>query len=196
MCPHRDWSRRRFLAASLAGAGVVLLGTREACAHSAGIVNPPVPPPAVAVTLQDGSSTSLADLLSGHVTAVQLMFTRCQSTCPIQGALFARAARTLGDRIPDARWLSLTIDPSHDDPDALRAWLARFGTHPRWSAARPEAARLESLVSFLKARAPGVDPHTAQAYFFNRRGMLVLRSVDFPPADELVRLFEAVSMRD
>jgi protein SCO1/2 len=188
-------SRRSVLAASLAGVAVV--STRMALAHNdVGVLTPPLPAPAIDLTLQDGSTTSLPRLLSGHTSAIQLMFTSCQATCPIQGALFAQGARKLGDRLPDAQWISLSIDPTRDDPAALRAWMARFGTHPRWLAARPDPAHLETLVSFLKSKQPGADPHTVQAYFFNRRSQLVVRSVDFPPVAELVRLFEAIAARD
>ncbi len=193
-------SRRTFLggmvATALTTTAVTSFTPDKARAHSnAGLVAPPRAPPAVALTLDDGKSISLQKLLLGHVSAVQLMFTSCSATCPIQGAVFAQAARELGARVKDARWLSLSIDPTRDSPQALRAWMAKFGAHPRWRAARPDPKQLEKLFDFLKARNAGPDRHTAQVYFFDRRAQLVMRSVDFPPASELMRVLQDLGAR-
>jgi len=184
-------SRRCFLA----GSAVAALGGihADAWAHNdAGAVSPALPPPALSLTLHDNSNSTLQSVLAGRASALQLMFTSCQATCPIQGALFADAAKRLGDRLKPAQLLSVSIDPAHDSPAALREWLKRFGPSPRWRAARPDKAQLDSLVTFLKSKNPAPDPHTAQVYFFNRKGELVLRSVDFPPAAEVVRVLESI----
>ena len=111
----------------------------SALAHNdAGEVKPPQLAPDIGLTLQDGSRTSLRAALAGKVTAVQLMFTSCRATCPIQGALFAKGAKQLGDAVATAQWLSLSIDPARDDPAALRRWMDHLGAHPRWRAGRPE----------------------------------------------------------
>ena len=149
-------------------------------------MQPPAPPPLVQLTLDDGRACTLGEALQWRATAMQLIFTRCQATCPIQGALFGRAAHVLGERVADTQWLSLSIDPGHDSPPVLRAWLARFGRVPRWRAGRPAPRDLPALFDFLNAREAGVDNHTAQVYLFDRAGRLVLRTVDFPAVDSVV----------
>jgi len=163
--------------------------------NDAGVVSPPIAPPAVSLTLEDKSKTTLQALLSNHVTAVQLMFTSCEATCPIQGSLFADAAKKLGGRVKPAQLLSISIDPGNDTEERLRDWLKRFGASPRWHAARPAARQIQSLITFLKAKNAPPDPHTGQVYYFNLRGELVLRSVDFPSAVEIVRTLEALAKR-
>jgi protein SCO1/2 len=163
-------------------------------AHSnAGRVLPRATPPGMPLTLDDKKQTSLQKLLPGHVTALQLVFTRCRATCPIQGALFAAAAKTLGERVPAAQLLSISIDPANDDPAALEAWLKRHGQSARWRAAQPTPKAVEAFMDFLKARANGPDRHTGQVYYFDRKGQLALRSVDFPPAQEVVRALEELA---
>jgi protein SCO1/2 len=182
----------------LCGSAAAILGsfTPLVLAHNdAGPVDPPLPAPDVALTLHDGKSSRLRAVLDGKISAVQLMFTSCKGACPIQGAIFGKAAKQLGDSVKTAQWLSLSIDPARDDPAALKRWLERFGAHPRWFAGRPEAKELEALVAFLKSKKPGPDPHTAQVYFFNRKSELVLRSVDFPPVPEILRLMKALDAR-
>jgi protein SCO1 len=186
-------SRRGFVAGALAGAVSGASGAADA--HDAGDVTPPQAAPRVALTLDDDSASTLAAQLAGRVTALQLMFTSCQATCPIQGALFGAAAKSLGERLPSAQLLSVSIDPDRDSPAVLKAWLKRFGTSPRWRAARPDKAQLDGLVAFLKSKKTGPDPHAAQVYFFNRKGELTLRTVEFPPAKEVVRLLESMAAK-
>ena len=182
----------------LSGAVAAFVGGGSARGHahnSAGRVEPPETPPDLRLTLEDQRPCRLRERLAGRVTAVQMMFTSCQATCPIQGAIFSQSAHQLGDQAGDAQWLSLSIDPATDDPAALRAWLGRFGAHPRWHAGRPDARDLDPFLDFLKARAAGADRHTAQVYFFDRGGRLAMRSVDFPPVGELVRVMKALDGR-
>jgi protein SCO1 len=187
-------SRRTILASASAAVAATICG--EARAHnSAGVVQPPAKPPPAQLTLDDGRASRLHDLLAGRVTALQLIFTRCRATCPIQGALFGRATRALGDRVAEAQWLSLSIDPTHDTPPVLAAWLAHFGAVPRWRAARPAPADLLPLFDFLNARNGGADNHTAQVYFFDRAGRLAMRSIDFPPVDAIVRDMSGLAAR-
>ncbi|HVR62692.1 MAG TPA: SCO family protein [Polyangia bacterium] len=191
-----DPSRRAILTAASAAVATAIIDAAPARAHNgAGVVQPPAPPPAARLTLDDGRASNLHDVLAGRVTALQLIFTRCRATCPIQGAIFGRAVQALGDSVADARWLSVSIDPSYDDPGALRAWLARFGVSPRWRAARPDPADLPPLFDFLNARAGGADNHTAQVYFFDRAGNLAMRSLDFPPVATIVRIMHGLSAR-
>src|SRR5204863_8053131 len=167
--------------------------SKPASAHQAGPVKPPRAPPNLSLTLQDESATTLHAVLAGRITAAQLMFTSCQATCPIQGALFGEASKLLGARLPKAQLLSISIDPSLDDPAALRAWLKRFGAAARWRAARPEKTQLESLIDFLKSQKGQPDPHSAQCYFFNANGELVQRSVEFLPAKQIVAMLEQMA---
>jgi protein SCO1/2 len=179
-------SRRDFVLGGLSAATALHAG--GASAHNdAGRVVPPQAPPAVSLTLDDGAQSSLQALLKGRVTALQLMFTSCQATCPLQGALFGEALKKLGDKVKSAQLVSISIDPGQDTPARLREWLKRFGATPRWRAGRPEKAQLEALSTFLKSQNPGPDPHTPQVYFFDREGKLALRSVDFPPAAEIAK---------
>jgi protein SCO1/2 len=185
---------RRAFALGLSLSGAWCLRSTPLLAHaSAGPVDPPKPPPSVELQLEDDTASTLQAVLIGRVTALQLMFTSCQAACPIQGALFAEAAKKLGDRSNSAQLLSMSIDPDHDTPALLREWLKRFGASPRWRAARPNKAQLEALSAFLKSKQAGPDPHTAQVYYFDTQGRLVLRSVDFPPADDVARSLERLA---
>ncbi len=189
-------SRRRWLAAAAAlGAAPWVAG--GASAHgSFGPVQPALVPPPLSLQDIDGKRAELGALLKGKVTALQLMFTGCSATCPIQGAMFAEAQQQLAGSDPRLRLLSVSIDPLGDDPKALRAWLAKFGAEaPRWSVALPQLRDVDRLLDFLRGRAPGTDRHTAQAFVFDRQARLVFRTEDMPSPPELVRLMQTVNGR-
>ena len=95
--------RRRLLGALAAAAASSLLGSLwpgQALGAPPAAQKPhfpfgplpdPRPVPAWALHTNDGQSTDLARLCRGRSTALQLMFTGCSATCPLQGALFAQA---------------------------------------------------------------------------------------------------------
>ena len=188
--------RRRVLTTAVA-LGVSPWLPAAAQAHgSFGPVEPTVAAPVLALQTTQGARVELAALLRGHVTAVQLMFTGCSATCPIQGALFAEAQQRLAREDARLRLLSISIDPLGDDLVAMRAWLAKFGADAaRWSAALPRVQDVDRLLDTLRGRAIGVDRHTAQAFVFDRQARLVYRSEDMAAPAELVRLLQRLNAR-
>ena len=159
----------------------------QAAAHSSlGLVEPRLPPPSLPLTLHDGRSTRLEDLLRGKVTALQLMFTGCSSTCPIQGAVFASVqARLATQPMPGVQLLSISIDPLSDDARQLAAWRQRFNAGPQWLAATPSVQHNDRLPDFLSSRPPpgrAADRHTAQVYLFDRSGRFAYRFADMAGA--------------
>ena len=94
----RTNSRRGFLIGVGAGAfSVVRLGWAAGSEH--GRVRPPVPAPDIPLVGHDGVATTLPRLLAERATALQVMFTACTTTCPIQGAIFARVQKLIPDQV-------------------------------------------------------------------------------------------------
>jgi protein SCO1/2 len=158
-----------------------------------GLIRPPVPVPDIAVTRDDGVATTLPELVRHHVTAVQLMFTACASTCPIQGAIFSRVQALMPDQLArGVQLLSLSVDPAADTPQALRRWLKRFHRRPGWLAAAPRPADTER-VRALGGGAPNpADNHATEVQIVNRAGELIWRTAALPAAEEIVAILSRV----
>ena len=202
-------SRRRLLMAL--GAAALLRPVHTQAHETFGPVRPEQPAPRLQVTGMDGKSSDLVSTLKGQVTALQLIYTGCSATCPIQGAVFAQTQAVLAsnsksnsngkdnskDRAGnDIRLLSVSIDPLGDDVKALRAWLSRHGAQPqRWTAALPTLQQVDPLLDFLRGRATGSDRHTAQAFVFDRQARLAHRTEDMPSPLALANLLQSVSAR-
>jgi protein SCO1 len=185
-------SRRRALALLLPVLSPTVWAQAAPAHDPFGPVRPPTPAPKLALRGEDGATFELATRLRGRTTALQLMFTTCSATCPIQGALFGTLAPLVaGQR--EMQLLSVSIDPLGDSVKALKEWRARFGTHANWQAALPRVDNVDRLLDFLRGRATGVDRHTAQIYLFDRQARLAYRTAEMPPARFVADLMHEMS---
>ena len=178
-------------AGRVAALGGGALAAQSAAAHGAlGLVTPPRAVPALPVTLHDGRASTLPALLRGRITALQLMFTGCSASCPVQGATFAALQGLVLGALPAARLLSLSIDPLSDDAAALDAWRRRFGATDDWLAAAPPMRLAEAMLDFVQGRsAPGrvADRHNAQVFLFDAQGRLAYRLAEFAAPRDIAR---------
>lgn len=160
-----------------------------------GPVQPPRPVPPLPLTLHDGRRSTLPTLLHGRVTALQLMYTGCGSTCPVQGAVFAALQPLVLGRVAGAQLLSLSIAPLADDAAALAAWRLRFGAAPDWQAAAPPVAQAELMLDFVAGRPsrPGGDRHNAQVHLFDRRGRLAWQMAEYAAPADLAAAMRALA---
>jgi protein SCO1/2 len=85
------------------------------------------PAPEFALTAQDGRRLALADL-RGKVAAVTFIYTSCTDTCPLLTAKMAQVQRALGAEFGrDIYFVSITVDPERDTPEALAAYADAYG---------------------------------------------------------------------
>jgi protein SCO1/2 len=64
---------------------------------------------------------------------INFIFTRCEQACPLDTAKLAQVQKLLGPRVGrDIFMYSITLDPAHDTPEALKAYAGKFGARPGW----------------------------------------------------------------
>ena len=191
-------SRRSFLQTLISAAPLLTLPLFASVEQGApiiqghGQIKPPAPVPDVNLICQDGSATTLLQLVQGHGTAVQLMFTSCTTTCPIQAAIFGRVQTKIPDMAArKLQLLSLSIDPKSDTPQAMSDWLRRFHAGPTWIAAAPAMADAPQLQGFFGRGSNTVD-HSNQVSVLDRQGRLVWRTYELPAAEEIVGILQKI----
>lgn len=195
----RMLTRRSFLHTLLFAAPLM---PRRAFADYAGVVadhgrvRPPVPVPDVKLVRSDGSRVELPAIVHGYATAVQLMFTSCTSSCPIQAAIFGHVQTLIPDMAAKKiQLLSLSVDPTVDTPQALTEWLQRFHAGSNWIAASPSAAAAgqadaQALQAFFGRSGNQFASHSTQVNLLNRHGQLVWRTVELPTAQEIAAILQ------
>lgn len=184
---------RRALLAGAATLPAIRLGWAAGPAADHGRIRPPVPAPDIPLVGHDGASTTLPRLLAERVTALQVMFTACTTTCPIQGAIFARVQKLIPDQVARGiQLVSISVDPAHDTSAALARWLRRFGARPGWRAAAPRPADVAQVRAFFGAGRIATDNHSTQVQLFDRTGALVWRTGELPEAEEVATLLRRI----
>jgi protein SCO1 len=161
-------------------------------------VDAPSRAPDFALRDQSGRVVRLA-ARGGKVTAVTFLFTQCRDVCPLIAENLASAVRRLGPRGADVRVLGVSVDPTHDTPRAVRAFISRHRLVPQFRYLVGTRAQLRPVwqaYNVLAAPKPdeAVD-HTAYIVLLDRHGLM---RVFLPPtasgadiAHDLRRLLSA-----
>ena len=149
----RIWAALAGLVALVVGLGVVTLlrgGRPDASLPVIATL------PDFTLTRSDGRAVSRADL-AGKVWVADFIFTSCAGICPILSARMAELQRGLGDRDPDVRLVSFSVDPTRDTPPALADYAERYSADPeRWWFLTGDAKAIQDLsVGGFKL---GLDP--------------------------------------
>jgi protein SCO1/2 len=90
--------------------------------------------PNVPLTTQDGKVVHFYDdLLKGKNVVINVMYTKCSLSCPLETAKLSQVQHMLGDRVgKDIFFYSITIDPKNDTPKVLKAYAEKFHAGPGW----------------------------------------------------------------
>lgn len=144
---------------------------------------------------QRGAAFTLRDL--HRPTAVIFVAARCGDACPVAEALFARLAARLARERVDARLVTVTLDPEHDAPAAMRDLARTFRADAarwRWASGRPAEVRrlLDAFnVARLDGRFHGAYAYVLDAQALPARVVLLSASAD----GELLGLLRALAPR-
>ncbi|MEM1203359.1 MAG: SCO family protein [Acidobacteriota bacterium] len=97
------------------------------------VAEPPLPvlkeAPSFALTNRDGGEVTL-DTLAGRPWIADFVFTRCPGVCPI---LTQRMSELAADLPADGvRFVSFSVDPTHDTPEVLQAYAEKHGAGDNW----------------------------------------------------------------
>ncbi|HEU4416878.1 MAG TPA: SCO family protein [Candidatus Angelobacter sp.] len=126
-------NRARFIGISFVLVGALaILSTRPVSADSRWGANYF---PNVELTTQEGKTVHFYDdLIKGKIVAIDLIYTSCQYSCPLETARLAQVQKILGDRVgKDIFFYSITIDPQKDTPEVLKTYAKKFHAGPGWT---------------------------------------------------------------
>jgi protein SCO1 len=127
--------------------------------------------PDVELVDQDGKTVHLyQDLVKGRIAALSFVFTTCTTICPLIGANLGRLQAELGQSLgKDISLISVSVDPTTDTPERMKAWGAQFGAKPGWSLLTGEQETVERLLKNLGLFTPEIQSHSPFLLLFNDR---------------------------
>jgi protein SCO1/2 len=74
------------------------------------------------------------DLVKGRIVLINFMFTTCAGVCSPMTANMAKVQQYLGERLgKEVLMLSISVDPTTDTPEVLKAYAARHKAGPGWT---------------------------------------------------------------
>jgi protein SCO1 len=143
--PHRPALVRTLLALSLLATVVMGISAARLAARSSGgfsgTVYPDAPPaPEFTLTDHRGEPRSLSDF-RGRAVLLFFGFTRCPDVCPMTLAKLSRVLAEAGLPAGRVQILLITVDPEHDTPDRLAAYVQAFGDSVVGLTGGPHALR-------------------------------------------------------
>jgi protein SCO1 len=91
--------------------------------------------PNVELTTQDGEKVRFYDdLVRGKIVVIDLIYTHCVDSCPLETARLVQVQKILCDRVgKEIFFYSITIDPKRDTPQVLKAYAEKYHVGPGWT---------------------------------------------------------------
>ena len=138
--------------------------------------------------------------LTGSVWIADFIFTRCAGQCPLMSARMASLDQALA-RQGGLRFISFSVDPAHDDPEALAAYGSQYGAREgRWEflTGSPEAVRALVREGFMLGLSDDGTPqepitHSVRFVLIDREGRI--RGYYDATEDEAMRRLQADARR-
>ena len=105
--------------------------------------------PPFALVDQDGAEVS-KDIFSGRMTLLAFSFTNCPTVCPIMHSHLVRLTHETLKMSP-VRIVTISVDPEHDTPEALRAYAERLDVaSPKWTMLTGDASTIRDIVTSMR----------------------------------------------
>jgi protein SCO1/2 len=164
----RALSRRRWIAATALGpvAGAVVVrasdtGSTPTTLSPRESIQARYLPNVVLRTQDDREVHFYDDLIKDKIVTINFIYSTCaDGTCPLITANLVQVQRLLGARVGrDIFMYSITLDPKHDTPTALRRYARAYGVAPGWQflTGKPEDIELLRRKLRFTDRNPEID---------------------------------------
>lgn len=127
---------------------------------------------------QNGERLKLADL-RGKTTVVVMIYTTCQSACPILVADMKKIEKAIDRKnIKDVSLILVSIDPENDTPEVLKEFAKKSKmSDPQWIFLRSNEASTQEFANVLSMKYKKISPidfsHSNIISIFNPIGELI-----------------------
>jgi len=131
----------------------------------------------------------------GKLVLLFFGYTYCPDVCPATLAEMKRVMEGLGDKLPNTRFLFITVDPERDTPEQLGQHLANF--HPGLIGLTGTPETLQAVYSdygIYAAKVPQAESaaaytmeHTARLFLIDQQGRLRLSYTYGTPAEDILQ---------
>lgn len=166
-------------------------------ANTAEIGIPALRIPDTAVLDQEGRRINFhTDLVKGKTVIINFIFTTCTNICPSLTATFRGLQQDLGERAGrDVQLISISVDPTTDVPERLKAYAARFKAGPGWTFVTGNKSEIDGLLKALGALAAVKTDHTPMVLIGNDAAGYWTRTYGLAPRAALLKTIDEAAAR-
>ncbi|WP_025166632.1 SCO family protein [Pseudomonas taeanensis] len=113
---------------------------------------------------QDGQEVRFySDVLDGRVVLLNVIFTRCEDACPLITRKLKEVRDALGEDAGRVHFVSLSSDPEHDSPQALKAYARKHSADdPNWTFLTGPKDQLDVVLARLGQLSRSPQEHSTQ----------------------------------
>jgi protein SCO1/2 len=143
---------------------------------------------------QDGRQVRLvSDVIGDRIVVMDFVYTTCTTVCPVLTALLSQVQERLGDRLgTEVLLVSMTVDPTRDTPERLKAYAEDRGAGPGWLWLTGAKPTVESVLDGLGAYSPRFEDHAAMVLVGDGRSGQWSRFFGFPSTDRILEQVDAL----
>jgi protein SCO1 len=130
------------------------------------------------------------DLIKGKTVAINFIFTRCTSSCPLSTAVFRKVQQETRTR--PVQLISISLDPTEDTPEQLRTYAKTFKAGPNWHFVTGEQDSIKDLLKTFGVYSVNKNSHTNMVWVGDEVTGRWLRLYGLPSADDIVSALDHV----
>ncbi|HKP14228.1 MAG TPA: SCO family protein [Blastocatellia bacterium] len=167
-------------------------------ANGTGDAAMPMHIPDTLVTDQDGRQRHFySDLVKGKTVAINFIFTTCTTICPPLAATFRKVQQELGERVGrDVQLISISVDPTTDVPERLKAFAGKFNAGPGWTFVTGDKQEIDLLLKALGAKVSDKNEHSPVVLVGNEGAAYWTRAYGLAPVATLVKVITDATARE
>jgi protein SCO1/2 len=143
----------------------------------------------------DGAGVPLRSRLDDKPVILNFIFTTCGAICPVMSTTFSQVQTALGPERDAVRMVSISIDPEHDTPAALKSYAEKYGAGPQWqmlTGSLDNSIAVQRAFDVYRGDKMGHNPAT---FLRARAGQPWVRLDGFASAEDILREYRQLASR-
>lgn len=139
------------------------------------------------------AKVSLRRQLDDKPVIMNFIFTSCGAICPVMSTTFSEVQKALGPERNAVRMVSISIDPEHDTPEALKIYAKRYGAGPQWQMLTGSLANSIAVQRAFNVYRGDKMGHTPATFLRAKAGQPWVRLDGFASADDILREYRKLT---
>ncbi len=148
------------------------------------------------VVNQDGEKLRFySDLVKDKTVVINFIYTTCKTVCPTLTAILRQTKEDLGREIDNkTQFISISIDPVNDQPDALKFYASAFEPGDNWAFVTGTKTDIDVLLKSLGAYSPNNLEHQPLILVGNERAKIWTHSYGINTSTDIASLINAAKV--